>query len=108
MIERNKELFCTSNFVIDELATLLARRSSYVFAAQKIHSLYESEILDILRPGETEELKATKLLAKYSDQEVSFTDCTSFVLMKDRGIHRVFSFDRHFDLSGFTRIPLLL
>lgn len=107
MIERNKELFCTSNFVIDELATLLARRSSYFFAAQKIHSLYESEIIDILRPGETEELKATKLLAKYSDQEVSFTDCTSFVLMKDRGIHRAFAFDRHFDLPGFTRIPLL-
>lgn len=106
-IERDKELFCTSNFVIDELATLLARRSNYFFAAQKVRSIYESDLIDVLRPDEAEERRAVTLFAKYADQRVSFTDCVSFVIMKTRSIDSVFSFDRHFDLPGFSRIPLV-
>jgi predicted nucleic acid-binding protein len=106
-IEHEKEGFCTSNFVLDELTTLLGRRSSHAFAAKKIRSIYESELIDIFRPDETEEHEALIFFEKYHDQDVSFTDCVSFVLMKRRGIHQAFSFDRHFDLPGFIRIPLV-
>lgn len=107
-IESEREGFCTSNFVIDELVTLLGRRSSHQFAVQRSRSIYESELIDIFRPGEAEEHDALVFFEKYQDQDdVSFTDCVSFALMKRRDIHRVFSFDRHFDLPGFTRIPLL-
>jgi predicted nucleic acid-binding protein len=106
-IEYEKEGFCTSNFVIDELATLLGRRSNSKFAARKVRSIYESELIDIFRPDEADEYDALVLFEKYHDQNVSFTDCVSFALMKRRDIHRVFSFDRHFDLPGFTRIPLI-
>ena len=105
-IERRKDWLCTSNFVLDELATHLARKTSYSFAARKIQTLYDSEAFDILRPSDEHERLAIRLFAKYADQEVSFTDCISLVLMKVHGIHRAFAFDRHFDLSGFTRIPL--
>jgi predicted nucleic acid-binding protein len=37
---------------------------------------------------------------------VSFTDCTSFVLMQAHRLTQVFTFDRHFDGPGFSRIPL--
>jgi uncharacterized protein len=106
-IEREKERFCTSNFVIDELATLLARGSNYSFAAQKISSLYESEVITILRPSGAEEQRALEFFVKYADQEVSFTDCVSFALMQAHRITRVFCFDRHFDLPGFARVPLV-
>jgi predicted nucleic acid-binding protein len=106
-IERQKELFCTSSFVIDELATLLARRSSYSFAAMKIISLYDSKIVKILRPSEEDERLALKLFAKYADQEVTFTDCVSFILMQAHQLTRVFCFDRHFDIPGFSRFPLI-
>lgn len=106
-IEHEKEGFCTSNFVLDELTTLLGRRSSHAFTAKKIRGIYESELIDIFRPEEAEELEALVFFDKYYDQDVSFTDCVSFVLMKRRGIQRAFSFDRHFDLPGFTRIPLV-
>lgn len=105
-IEDDKEWFCTSNFIIDELATLLARRSNYWFAVQKIRGIYDSDLINILRPDEAEERIAVTFFAKYSDQEVSFTDCISFAIMKTRGIKSAFSFDRHFDLPGFTRFPL--
>ncbi|HEX4964272.1 MAG TPA: PIN domain-containing protein [Thermoanaerobaculia bacterium] len=104
-IERKNEQLCTSNFVIDELATLLARGSNYSFAAQKIGLLYESGAVKILRPVEEDERLALQFFAKYADQEVSFTDCISFALMQAHRLTRVFCFDRHFDLPGFTRIP---
>lgn len=106
-LEREKAWVCTSNFVIDELATLLARRANYSFAAETIRSIYESDIFEILRPEREEERNAVMFFAKYADQEVSFTDCISFALMRAHRIKRAFAFDRHFDLPGFTRIPLV-
>jgi predicted nucleic acid-binding protein len=106
-IEHEKEGFCTSNFVIDELVTLLGRRSSHEFAARKVRGIYKSELIDILRPDEAEEHDALVFFEKYHDQDVSFTGCVSFAIMKRRHIDRAFSFDRHFDLPGFTRIPLI-
>ena len=100
------QLLTTRNFVLDELATNLARKSNYQFAARKIQTLYDSEAFDILRPSEEHERLAVQMFAKYADQEVSFTDCISLALMKAHGIHRAFAFDRHFDLPGFIRLPL--
>ena len=52
-----------------------------------------------------DELKAIDLFEKYSNLEVSYTDCISFVLMSKNRIKRVFSFDKHFELAGFKIIP---
>ena len=106
-IERNRERVSTSNMVISELATLLARRSTYSFAAETIRNLYDSDIFDILRPDREDEREALRFFERYADQEVSFTDCLSFALMRTYKIRRAFAFDRHFDLPGFTRIPLV-
>ena len=91
----------TSNFVLDETLTLLGRRTGYRFAAERGRSLYSSGELHILRPALEDELAAFEWFEKYADQEVSFTDCVSFVLMKKAGIETAFSFDQHFELAGF-------
>ncbi len=95
----------TSNFVLDELFTLLARRTSYAFAARRARRLYASEVLEVLRPDAEDELRAVALFEKYADQRASFTDCVSFALMKKRRLRRVFAFDRHFALAGFDLWP---
>ena len=97
-----REQCYTSNFVLDETLTLLGRWAGYVFAAQKAHIIYSSPIFIILRPDQDIELKAIELFGKYADQKISFTDCVSFVLMKEKKIKRVFSFDRHFSIAGFN------
>ncbi|MEM7356866.1 MAG: PIN domain-containing protein [Acidobacteriota bacterium] len=91
----------TSNFVLDETFTFLARRTSYRFAAERARSLLASNVLEILRPDEEHELQALDLFEKFADQQVSYTDCVSFALMKARRIQRAFAFDRHFALAGF-------
>ncbi len=95
----------TSNYVLDEAITLLARRSTYEFAAERARNLFESASLSILRPDENDELAALGLFQKYADQSVSFTDCISFVLMEQQNIKCVFSFDRHFRIAGFDVEP---
>jgi len=95
----------TSNFVLDETFTLLGRWAGYAFAAERARALLGSDLLRILRPGEQEELDAIELFEKYVDQEVSFTDCISFALMRRHGIETAFTFDRHFSAAGFRVWP---
>ena len=94
----------TSNFVLDETFTLLARWAGYEFAVQRARNLYASHALKIIRPDEKDELSALDFFTKYADQHVSFTDCISFVIMKREKIDRAFSFDRHFQLAGFNLV----
>lgn len=95
----------TSNFVLDETFTLLARRTDYAFAAQRARSLLGARELRILRPGHEDERAALYWFEKYADQRVSFTDCVSFALLRANRINRVFGFDKHFALAGFELWP---
>ena len=96
----------TSNFVLDEAFTLLARWTSYEFAAARAEAILASSSLEILRPDASDELAALELFRKFGDQQVSFTDCVSFALMKRSGIARAFAFDRHFVHAGFELWPV--
>lgn len=48
---------------------------------------------------------AWELFLTYDDKKLSFTDCTSFALMKKRGIEKVLSFDEDFNRLGFVLLP---
>jgi predicted nucleic acid-binding protein len=96
----SKQQTFTSNFVLDELFTLLGRKADYLFAAKQATIILSSSHLNILRPDISVEKTAVEYLKKYADQQISYTDCISFVLMKQRGIKQVFSFDHHFERVG--------
>ena len=104
-IERGHLRCFTSNFVLDETFTLLGRRTSYAFAAERARALLASTALTILRSDTQDESKAVDFFAKFADQKVSFTDCISFSLMRRHGLARAFTFDRHFSAAGFDLVP---
>jgi uncharacterized protein len=104
-IDRSQSRCFTSSFVLDETFTLLGRRASYSFAADRARALLGSKVLTILRPDADDETRAVELFAKFADQRVSFTDCVSFVLMRRHRLERVFTFDRHFVAAGFQITP---
>ena len=106
-IERTRLPCFTSNFVLDETLTLLGRRASYAFAAERARALFASTALTILRPDADDEARAVDLFAKFADQKVSFTDCVSFALMRRHELNRAFTFDRHFADAGFEVVPSL-
>ncbi len=104
-LERKHTRCFTSNFVLDETFTLLGRRASYPFAADRARALLASAALAILRPEAEDEVRAVELFSRFADQRVSFTDCVSFVLMRRHGLSRSFTFDRHFSDAGFEVVP---
>jgi predicted nucleic acid-binding protein len=104
-IERTQSRCFTSSFVLDETFTLLARRASYSFAADRARSLLHSAALTVLRPDADDEEKAVDVFTRFADQQVSFTDCISFVLMRRNRLERAFTFDRHFGSAGFEIMP---
>ncbi|RKX85758.1 MAG: VapC toxin family PIN domain ribonuclease [Spirochaetes bacterium] len=106
-LQTKNERYFTSNFVLDETFTLLGSRAGYKFASQRARNIYLSDTITILRPDREAEIKALDLFEKYSNLEVSYTDCISFVLMSRNRIDRVFSFDKHFEIAGFTIFPQL-
>ena len=104
-IRRRREACITTNFVLNEFFTLLGRRAGNTFAADRALNIYASRVVKIMRPDRKAEVKAIDAFEKYADQKVSFTDCISFILMKQEGIKRAFSFDFHFRLAGYELVP---
>jgi uncharacterized protein len=103
-IENEGIQIITSNHVLDELATLLARRTSYAYSANRLTEIYESDI-KIARSNLIIEKESISLFLKYADQKISFTDCVSFVLMDNLYLKKSFTFDRHFFFAGFHVEP---
>jgi predicted nucleic acid-binding protein len=98
------EIYSTEH-IMDETITLLARRESYAYAAGAGEELLTSRVLRWLDATPAEWKDALRFMRKYADQAVSFTDCISFSLMKREGIKHVFGFDRHFEAAGFHLWP---
>ena len=97
-------LFSTEH-ILDETLTLIARRESYAYAAKTGSELLSSRALRWLDATAADWDAALLAMRKFADQSVSFTDCLSFVLMKREGIRDVFAFDRHFTAAGFHLWP---
>jgi predicted nucleic acid-binding protein len=103
-IARDRPRLYSSEHVLDETATLLARRTSYAWAAQWGRDVLSAGIEWL--PSESQDLlDAFGLMKKFADQAVSFTDSLSLVLMKKAGLRDVFGFDGHFSAAGFRLWP---
>ncbi len=100
----------TTNYVLDEIYTLLLDKIGYtrtVEFKQSIDIISKLEILTIVHVSESMEKAAWQAFEKYNiDKQWSFTDCTSKVVMEQREITEVFAFDHHFEQMGFVRQPM--
>lgn len=91
----------TSDYVIDEVYTGLLTRWNYAAAIQFDSYLRKSEVqIGYITPERF--LKSQEVFRKYNkDKEWSFTDCTSYVVMKELKITQIFTFDDNFKQMGF-------
>ena len=61
--------------------------------------------LDVLNTSGAEVTGGTKLLRKYSDQNLTLTDAIGLQVMRDRRVRSCWSTDRHLRLTG---VPLVI
>ncbi|MFZ3170350.1 MAG: PIN domain-containing protein [Candidatus Methanoperedens sp.] len=87
----------TTNYVADEIITLVKARLGYINAVEIGRKLWNETISTLIRVSSSDEEKAWEIFVKYSDKGFSFTDCTSFAVMERFGITEAFAFDEHFD-----------
>ncbi|NIP67085.1 PIN domain-containing protein [Candidatus Bathyarchaeota archaeon] len=95
----------TSNYVLDEILTLLRLKLGHRAAVVLGENLKRSKILRTLRVTPQIEDQAWNIFKKYDDKDFSFTDCTSFALMEREAISVAFAFDEHFQQYGFQMVP---
>jgi predicted nucleic acid-binding protein len=101
LMQQKARLF-TSDYVVVEVANALARIPFRSAAVRLVDFIRSSGTVDVLliTPSVFEE--AWDFYKARTDKDWSLTDCTSFVVMKSRGIERAFTADRHFEQAGFT------
>ncbi len=90
--EQLRHPIVTSNLVLVEFATLLTRRVSGGFAAERLRRIYDEPDCRILRPGEAEEREALALVDKFADHRLGMTDAVSMILMRRHKLRRIFTF----------------
>lgn len=95
----------TSNFVFDETVTLCRYRFGLDVASRLGDTLQDRNTIDLVRVTPADESEAWKLMKDRSDKQYSFTDCTSFVLMRRMRIHRAAALDDDFRREGFDVLP---
>ncbi|MBU4305218.1 MAG: PIN domain-containing protein [Candidatus Omnitrophica bacterium] len=91
----------TSNYVIDETITRIRIQDGHKAAVEFTEHFFRSKIFYNHYVNEDIERNAFEFFKKYADKELSFTDCTSFALMKQLRITKAFTFDDDFAKAGF-------
>ena len=95
----------TSDYIVDETLTRIRFKVGHAQAVNWGQNIHSSKIIELMRVDESVYEDALVIFEKYNDKQLSFTDCTSFALMKSMGINDVFTFDEDFRKMGFNIMP---
>jgi hypothetical protein len=95
----------TTDYVADETFTLVRVRLGHDAAAAWWEQVEGSSRLlwEWIEPARFD--RAREWYFKWRDQRFSFTDCTSFVVMREKRLSAALTSDRHFAAAGFTVVP---
>jgi hypothetical protein len=98
----------TTDFILDEVVTRLRYDQGHRTAVAFLDLIDAAEAgggLFIARIGPDLWSQAEAIFRRYDDAKLSFTDCTSFALLREHPVDEVFGFDSHFEMMGFVLQP---
>jgi predicted nucleic acid-binding protein len=102
--ERRRAKFVTTDYVLDETATLLVDRGFGHLVDAFFQSTLRSKACAVVWTSPDIFAQAVAFLAKHIDQGWSFTDCVSFLAMKARRLREAITKDEHFEKAGFKAL----
>jgi predicted nucleic acid-binding protein len=94
--------YVTTNFVLDETFTGLLHKISHDRITEFGNRIRNSALVEVVHIDRIIEDKAWEIFSAYADKSFSFTDCTSFAVMKEYKIREAFTNDHHFEQSGYA------
>lgn len=103
-LEAERALLVTTDYVLDETYTLLRVALGHGVAVAFGRALQRGGI-EVVQIDVDIQREAWRVFARCGDKDCSFTDCTSFAVMRRGKLKVAFTFDRHFQQFGFTTLP---
>jgi uncharacterized protein len=100
------QFFVTTDYIIDETATLLNARGISHLAGILFDTVSATRACRIEWMDQERFSRTQTYFEKHLDHGWSFTDCFSFLIMKELKLQNVLTKDKHFKEAGFT--PLLI
>jgi predicted nucleic acid-binding protein len=94
-----------TDYIFDEFATILMVRLNKTKAIQICEKVLADPTLTMYSIDEARFEKTWRTFKKFKDKEWSFTDCSSYTIMKEFKIKDAASFDHHFKQFGFDILP---
>lgn len=93
-----------TNYIFDEIVTLVNARVGHEKAVYVGNILQRSPQVEKIWITPSDEKQGWELFASRKDKSYSFTDCTSFVVMKRLKIKKSLALNSHFKQEGFEEI----
>ena len=91
----------TSDYVLDESYTTILKNAGHK-GAMAFDRKLRTEAWKVEWINQVRFIETQRVFRRFNkDKQWSFTDCTSFVVMKELKIKKAFSFDEHFKQMGF-------
>jgi len=94
----------TSEWVLMEVADGLANSEVRPRVREIIGDLRRSSSCEVVPVSSQVFNRALDLYHERPDKEWTLTDCTSFLIMRERGITEALTGDHHFEQAGFTAL----
>ena len=97
-------LVLTTRWVLAETANALSASPVRERAAALLQTIEQQPNFRVA--GETDRIyeRGVAIYAGRSDKAWSLTDCTSFAVMEENGLHEALTGDRHFAQAGFVAL----
>jgi len=96
--------YLTTECVLVEMADAMAN----VFSRSKVSSIvagiHASPQWEIAAASSVQLQRALQFYDQHRDKAWTLTDCTSFLIMRERGITEALTGDRHFEQAGFIAL----
>jgi predicted nucleic acid-binding protein len=93
--------FVTTEYVLIEVGNWLARTADRPLFLQLPGALQADAATTIVPSSHELFEQGRQLYSRRLDKDWSLTDCTSFVVMRQRGLREALTADRHFEQAGF-------
>ena len=98
-------ILVSTDYVLDETLTLIRARLGLASARRWWEEVDASSRVRWERIDPPRARKALTVFFRWRDKPFSFTDCTSFSVMRELGLLRALTTDRHFRQAGFEIVP---
>jgi hypothetical protein len=94
----------TTEFILLELGNACARAEDHADFLALVAGMRASPRVKIVPLASELFNRGLTRMRERSDKDWSLTDCISFVVMEDEGIHEALTGDQHFEQAGFKAL----